>query len=188
MKKVSMKKIFLLLLVIALILSSCSSTGRTTDDTGSKEKTGTGNAQTGISVGNKAPDFTLKNTDGTDVRLSDYDGKTVILNFFGVWCPWCVKEMPGFVKVYNEYKSQDVVLLVVDVGDTKSKLEDYLKENKFSIKPVMDTEKGSTAQLYNVNGFPETYILNKDRIIQKIYSGYTKESDLKDTLNKITGK
>lgn len=188
MKKVSVKKIFLFLLVIALALSLYFSGSRTADDAGSKQKSGTGGVQTGISVGNKAPDFILKNTDGIDVKLSDYDGKTVILNFFGVWCPWCIKEMPGFVKVYNEYKIKDVVLLVVDVGDTKSKLEDYLNENKLSIKPVMDTEKGSTAQLYNVNGFPATYILNKDRIIQKIYSGYTKESDLKDALNKITGK
>lgn len=178
-----MKKLLILLLTLLLLSSSCISINKSR----SSKNTGSG-AATGTSIGNKAPDFTLKNTDGKDVKLSDYKGKIVILNFFGVWCPWCVKEMPGFVNVYNQYKDKNVELLVVDVGDTKSTLQGYLKDNSFSIKPLMDSGSGSTAQLYSVNGFPTTFILNKDGIIQKIDPSYTSESDLKDTLNKMTEK
>ena len=178
-----MKKLLILLLTLLLLSASCISINKPN----SSKSTGSDNA-VGTSVGNKAPDFTLKDVDGKDVKLSDYKGKIVILNFFGVWCPWCVKEMPGFVKVYNEYKDKNVELLVVDVGDTKSKLQEYLKGNNFSIKPVLDSGSGGVAQLYSVNGFPTTFILNKDGIIHKVDSGYTSESDLKDTLNKMIGK
>jgi peroxiredoxin len=61
-----------------------------------------------------------------EVKLSDYKGKAVVLNFFGVWCEWCTKEMPGFINVFSDYKGKNAELLVVDVGDTKDTLKNYL--------------------------------------------------------------
>lgn len=171
-----MKKFVVLLLVAMFILASCSSP---------QEKTGGGSSgasQVGLQAGNTAPDFTLKDIDGKNVKLSDYRGKIVVVNFFGVWCPWCVKEMPGFVSIYNDYKSKGVELLVVDVGDSESTLADYLKTNNFSIKPVIDANQ-EVSRKYQVNGFPTSYIIDKNGVIKKVNIGYMDEGSLKSTLD-----
>lgn len=163
-----MKRKLILLFLVCLIFISCSV---------SNNKVQSGAAGTGIVVGSKAPDFTLRDIDGREVKLSDYRGKVVILNFFGVWCGWCQKEMPGFVNVYNQYKGKDVVLLVVDVYDTKDKLEKYLKENNFDIKPAMDARE-KVVRKYDVSGFPSTFILDGDGVIKAVHRQYMDENTL----------
>lgn len=172
-----MKKLLVLLLLSVFIMSSC-----TTPIT--PIKSSEGKVAAGTLEGNMAPDFTLKDIDGKDVKLSDYRGKTVILNFFGVWCGWCVKEMPGFIKVYNEYKNKNVELLVVDSGDTKAKLQEYLANNSFNIKPVLD-DKNTVVKLYKVNGFPTSYIIDSKGFIQRVHRGYMEEDALRSVLNTI---
>jgi Peroxiredoxin len=159
-----MKRISAVLIIALLLLTSCSSSSPA--------------AQT------KAPDFALKNIDGRYVSLSDYKGKIVVLNFFGVWCPWCKKEMPGFVKVYNEYKDKGVELLVVDVGDTRDVLMDYLKQNNFDIKPVLDSSD-RVSQLYKVNSYPTSFFIDKDGTIRGTHAGYMDEATLRKTLNSL---
>lgn len=180
-----MRKTASLLFIIMFLLVSCSSPKGMGND--KKGDPGSENIKTGIEVGNKAPDFALKSLSGKDIKLSDYEGRTVILNFFGVWCSWCKKEMPGFVKVYNEYKDKDVELLIVDVGDTKFKLQAYLNGEGFDIDPVLDSSQ-SVSGLYRVNGYPTTYIIDKEGIIRKVNAGYMEEKVLTDALKEITGE
>lgn len=167
-----MKKLLVLLAAFIIILSSCSSPGQS------------GGTGAGLAEGNSPPDFTLKNIDGKDVKLSDYKGKTVILNFFGVWCPWCVKEMPDFVKVYNEYKNKNVELVVIDVGDTKSKLLSYLQSNNFSIKPLID-DREEVSGRYLINSYPTTYIIDGKGVTRKVHMGYMDEGTLRSILDSL---
>jgi peroxiredoxin len=163
--------------MLAIILSSCAAPNMKGSGKG-------GMPPVGLAQGNTAPDFSLKNIDGEDVKLSDYRGKIVIVNFFGVWCPWCVREMPGFVKVYNDYKDRGVELLVVDVGDSKQTLLNYLKTNNFSIKPVID-DKQEVSGKYQVNGYPTSYIIDSKGVIQRVHSGYMDEGSLRSILDSI---
>ena len=172
-----MKKLIVLLILSVFIISSC--TTPITPIKSNEDKVATGTLE-----GNMAPDFTLKDIDGKDVKLSDYRGKTVILNFFGVWCGWCIKEMPGFIKVYNEYKNKNVELLVVDNGDTKAKLLEYLSSNGFNIKPLLD-DKNTVVKLYKVSGFPTSYIIDSKGIIQRVQMGYMEEDALRSVLDTI---
>lgn len=172
-----MKKILVLSAIFVLLLSSCAL----------PQNKMSSDVKIGIYEGNMAPDFGLKDIDGKEVKLSDYRGKIVILNFFGVWCSWCVKEMPGFINVYNDYKDKNVELLVVDDKDTRLTLINYLNTNGFKIKPVID-DKEEAANLYSVSGFPTSYIIDDAGIIHKVHAGYMDENTLRKILDSIVKK
>jgi peroxiredoxin len=175
-----MKKILMLLILLTFVLASCNVQPKK-DNSTNNNSSSSSNAAIGLSEGNMAPDFKLANIDGNEVKLSDYKDKIVVLNFFGVWCPWCVKEMPGFIKVLNGYKDKNVELLVVDVGDTKDVLKAYLQKNNFMINPVMDLDQ-KVSSSYKVSGFPTSYIIDKG-IIKTIHIGYTDDTALEKDLS-----
>jgi len=60
-----------------------------------------------------APEFTLISLDGTEVTLTDFEGKVLFLNFWATWCPPCRQEIPGFLEVYDKYKSEGMEILGV---------------------------------------------------------------------------
>ena len=63
--------------------------------------------------------FTFKDLQGKSVTLSDYKGKVVLLDFWATWCPPCRKEIPGFIELYNTYKSRGLVVIGVSMDDTE---------------------------------------------------------------------
>lgn len=190
-----MKKVIIVVMLLSLVLTSCTvsqkeevkvpenkpETIQKDDKTEIKDNS---KVEIGLSQGKMAPDFSLKDMDGKEVKLSDYRGKIVILNFFGVWCSWCRKEMPGFMKVYKDYKDKNVELVVVDNGDDRDTLVNYLKQNKFDIKPLMDTEDKVVRQ-YRVAGFPTTLILDQNGIIKVAHGGYMEESILRNLIDNV---
>ena len=115
-----------------------------------------------IAVGKESPDFTLLNLSGEEVSLSDYRGKTVMINFWATWCGFCKKEMPDMQRLSEE--NEDLVILAVDVMEEKSLVEDYIKEGGYDFEVVLD-EKGEVAKNYLVSAFPTSYFVDKDGIL-----------------------
>lgn len=115
-----------------------------------------------IAVGKESPDFTLLNLSGEEVSLSDYRGKTVMINFWATWCGFCKKEMPDMQRLSEE--NEDLVILAVDVMEEKSLVEDYIKEGGYDFEVVLD-EKGDVAKDYLVSAFPTSYFVDKDGIL-----------------------
>ena len=181
-----MKKTIITLLLVSIFITSCAGPkkGEDSNETGDKSQT---EAEVGIEEGNMAPDFTLENMDGEEVKLSDYKGKTIVLNFFGVWCPWCIKEMPGFMRAYSDYKDKNTEFLIVDVGDDKDKIKKYIDENKFDMNIVLDT-KQKASQKYRVNSFPATFIIDEEGIIQKVHRQYMDEATLRSFVEPLIKK
>lgn len=139
-------------------------------------------AEVGTSVGLEAPDFSLKDVNDNQVKLSDYRGKKVFLNFWASWCPPCKKEMPDMQKLHENY-GQEVVILAVNVGESKSVALNYLMQNKLNFKVLLDQNK-STAQNYLVRGIPTSYFLDEKGVIQeKVVGAISYEKMLE--LNKI---
>ncbi len=127
------------------------------------------------------PDFALKDLDGNTVKLSDYRGKIVILNFWAVWCKYCKLEMPDLNELDKELKEgNDAVILAVDVQESADTIEKYLTSNNISLKVLLD-EDGSVAQSYGVSGYPTTFAINPDGSVYTYISGQT----YKKTLEKI---
>ncbi|QNU67219.1 TlpA family protein disulfide reductase [Ruminiclostridium herbifermentans] len=109
-----------------------------------------------------APDFTLKDLDGNDVKLSDFKGKIVILNFWAVWCKYCLLEMPDFNELNNELgKENDVVILAINSQESPDKVKEYLTSNNIDLKVLLDQD-GAVTQTYGITGFPTTFFINKD--------------------------
>ncbi len=112
----------------------------------------------------QAMDFTVTDINGKQVKLSDYRGKVVFLNFWATWCPWCVKEMPSMQILMNnlrkKYKGQFVVL-AVDAGESASQVKKWLKDKNLKFHFVLD-QNGQVNGMYGVRGLPSTYIVKKN--------------------------
>lgn len=119
-----------------------------------------------------APDFTFKDVEGKDVSLSDFRGKWVVIDFWGSWCPWCIKGFPKLKEAYAQYKP-DLEVLGVACNDTKEKWEDAIKKYELPWVNVYNPEKGGGKILedYTVEGFPTKAIVNPEGKIVNITVG-----------------
>lgn len=128
---------------------------------------------TGGTPGQCAPDFTLKSMDGKEVRLADYRGKILFLNFWATWCQPCIDEIPSLIKAHEKLKGSAVEMLSVSM-DTEGKeaIDGFFKKHfggKYPPYPnLMDTNK-KISMHYGTFKVPETYIIDKTgRVRDKI--------------------
>ena len=129
-------------------------------------------AEVGIQKGNKAPDFELLNLNGNPVKLSNFAGKKVILNFWATWCPPCRAEMPHMEKFYEDHK-RDVVVLAVNLTQTEKKqsdVKDFVDDYGLTFPIAMDA-KGDVSSTYQIFAYPTSYIIDSQGIIQEIFQG-----------------
>ena len=125
-----------------------------------------------------APDFNLKDLDGKSVKLSDYKGKIVILNFWAVWCQYCKQEMPDLNELNKELgKDNEAVIIAVDAQESSDTVKNYLSSNNINLKVLLDQD-GSVSQTYGVTGFPTTFIINKDGSVYTYIPGLTNKETL----------
>jgi peroxiredoxin len=123
-------------------------------------------------VGASAPDFVLKSVDGSDVRLSDYKGKVVLLNFWATWCPPCRSEMPSIESLSKKMKGYDFVILAVSIdGFETSRLNSMVSPNHYTFTILHDPDK-KVADVYLISGIPTTFIIDKEgTIVDKSVGG-----------------
>ncbi len=169
-----MKNVILLILTAGLVISCGQSKA-------SQKKAPT-------TSGIKAPAFTLADTDGNWVSMDDLEGKVVLLNFWGTWCPPCRREIPDFIKVYDQYKSKglEIVGVALSSGSPKD-IASFMKSMGMNYTVLTDIEKNDTqmvTQQYGqatgerIDGIPTTFIINRDGYIVKRYLGPQSESTL----------
>jgi cytochrome c biogenesis protein CcmG, thiol:disulfide interchange protein DsbE len=124
-------------------------------------------------VGKKAPDFTVSDTSNT-IRLSNYRGKVVLLNFWASWCIPCVQETPGLEQLHHD--RPDLEILGVSVDTDSDAYRHFLQRYHVDIETVMDPDK-KAADLYHTTGWPETYIIDRQGIIRRKIVGDPDWSD-----------
>ena len=116
-----------------------------------------------------APDFTLPNLKGENISLSNFLGKKVVLLVFGATrCRDCVKEVPELKELYGKFKNRDFILLYIDIGESKKKVEAFVRENSIPY-PVLLDEKSQAASAYKVYGIPTVFLI--DRQGKVVFSG-----------------
>jgi thiol-disulfide isomerase/thioredoxin len=177
-----MKKIgILFILILTLLISACGKSSEIPQPE-NNEQTQTSQEQQSEPEKVKAPDFQLKNLKGENIKLSSFQGKVVVLNFFATWCPPCKAELPGFLKVTREYNGKDVEFVFVDIQEDKKTIESFLKEQNFTeISPLLDIT-GQVSGLYAVRGIPATFIIDKEGNLVTSHEGYMDESGLKTAI------
>lgn len=119
-----------------------------------------------------APNFTFATIDGKQVSLSDFKGKWVVIDFWGSWCPWCIKGFPALKEAYAKYKPQ-LEVVGVACNDKRDAWEAALKKYELPWVNVYNPEEGGGKVLeeYGVEGFPTKVIVSPEGKIRNITSG-----------------
>ncbi|MGG0170019.1 redoxin domain-containing protein [Paenibacillus dokdonensis] len=129
-----------------------------------------------IMVGVAAPGFEAIDTSGRKIRISDYKGKTIIMNMWASWCPSCVKEMPLLQSV-NQLSDHHVETIYVNVGESKGTVNAFLEEHKLKIPVIIDAV-GKITGAYQVSALPATFIIGPSGNISRVITGEISEMDL----------
>ena len=120
-----------------------------------------------------APDFTVYDVDGNAHKLSDFQGKPVILNFWASWCGPCKMEMPDLEKAWQEYGEQ-IQFMMVDLTDgsqeTVEKASAYIEQQGYTFPVFYDTAMEG-AYAYGVSGIPVTYFINAQGVCEGYFQG-----------------
>lgn len=120
-----------------------------------------------------APDFTVYDIEGNPVKLSQFKGKPIVLNFWASWCGPCKSEMPDFETVYNEY-GDDIHFLIVNMTDGSRETVEiasaYVKESGYTFPVYYDTDYDA-AITYSVYSLPTTYFIDAEGYIAAQGSG-----------------
>ncbi len=133
-------------------------------------------SSTGSLEGKPAPDFTLRRADGQPVRLGQYRGKVVFLNFWATWCEPCKQEMPAMQSLYKKLQGKPFEMLAVSLDQSgKSAVESFLKAQTTPLTfPILyDSEQGVSKKLYRTTGVPETFVIDsKGQVIKHVMGAY----------------
>ena len=106
-------------------------------------------------------DFETSTPDGGSVKLSDFRGKVVFLNFWATWCPPCKEEMPAMERLYRKYKAQGLVVLAISMdSEGASVVDPFVKQHALTFRIGLD-RKGAVAGLYGVRALPSTMIIDR---------------------------
>ena len=157
------KKIFVLIMVYCLIaLNVCSA-----------EKS------------NKAVDFALRDLNDKVVRLSQFKGKLIILDFWATWCGWCLKEIPSFIELQNEYKDEGVLIIGISCDDPGAinKVRKFVKQYNINYQILMVTDK-VIKDYGGIRGLPTTFIIDEKGEIEEKYVGYREKSVFESHIKK----
>jgi thiol-disulfide isomerase/thioredoxin len=118
-----------------------------------------------------APDFTLKNDAGENIRLAEQRGKVVMLNFWASWCGPCRKEMPLLDEMYQRYNKIGFELYGINVEKDTAAAKKLLKDLKATL-PVLYDPESKVSKLYNVDAMPTTVMIDKNGEIRYVNRGY----------------
>ena len=172
--KIVSKIPLLIILTVGLLIAGCSST-----------PTPTPTPVPGTRVGNLAPDFQFQNLEGQTISLGELQGKPVLINFWQTQCAACVYEMPHIQQVYDEWSDKGLVVLVVNMGESPSRVGEFLQRYGFSFPVLLDT-RGNIAQKYNIQYIPATFLIDKEGIIQAIKVGpFQSKEEIERMLSKV---
>lgn len=148
-----------------------------------------------------APDFTLTDQFGNTHSLADYEGKTILLNFWATWCGPCKKEMPDLQALYEDWDENAGDLVVLGVAapkgpdslypaddKTAQEIADFLEENGYDYPVLMDTT-GELFMAYGVNSFPTTFMIDKEGNVFGYLTGTMSREIMDDIVNQtMTGQ
>lgn len=119
----------------------------------------------------KAPDFTLKSNTGKNLKLSEFRGQVVLLNFWASWCGPCRQEMPLLDQLQQRYSSLGFTVLGVNVEEDSSKAKAMLKAVPVSFPILFDTQN-TVSKKYKVSGMPSTVMIDRDGNMRYLHKGY----------------
>ncbi|VAX28203.1 Thiol:disulfide oxidoreductase related to ResA [hydrothermal vent metagenome] len=145
----------------------------------------TGMAERPPLVGGPAPEFQLDQLGGSPIKMSDYRGKVVLLNFWATWCGPCKKEMPEMQAAYDELKDQGFVILALNFGEKAKKAEKLVKEMGLTF-PILLDRKVEVAERHRVVSLPVTFFVDPKGIIkEQVFGGSLTKDQIVEIFQKL---
>lgn len=142
-------------------------------------------AKVSADEGALAPDFLLEQLDGPDLRLSDFRGQPVVLNFWATWCAPCRKEMPQFVRAYDKYKDDGLVIIGLNLQEGRTIAQDFADDFGMDFPIVIDRDGEMRGRYHNLP-LPATYFIDRDGVIKSFFWGqFIDERDGTDVADAI---
>jgi peroxiredoxin len=137
-----------------------------------------------IKIGDNIVDFAQKDTSDKNIKLSDFKGKVILLEFWGSWCESCIENNPAFVKIYNEFNAKGFEIFGVAAETNKQKWVKAIKRDKLPWTNVTDFkgDKNRAAIIYGVKSYPTNYLIDRNG---KIIATELYGDDLRNLLLKI---
>ncbi len=124
-----------------------------------------------VKLSEAAPDFTLKSLQGSNLRLEEYRGQVVLINFWASWCGPCRQEMPILDRLHQRYEDTGFAVLGVNVeGEVKPAKEIVDKTNVTF--PVLIDEGQAVSELYDLEAMPSTVVVDRDGVVRYVHRGY----------------
>ena len=163
----------LALLILSLAISACSQ---------SPERVSAAQSKPARGAAKIAPEFALKDSDGRTVKLSDYKGKVVLLNFWATWCGPCKVEIPWFIQFEQRYKDRGFAVLGVAMDDEGwSVVRPYINDHKMNYRILLGND--DVAQQYGgVDSLPTTFVLDREGKIVGRHVGLVSKSEYEDEI------
>ncbi|GIW43140.1 MAG: thioredoxin [Candidatus Binatia bacterium] len=115
-------------------------------------------------AGFAAPSFRLPTLDGRTVRLEEFRGKILFLNFWATWCPPCREEMPAMQRVYERFRQRPFAMLAVSEDTSAEPVREFVNALGLSFSIALDPN-GQLPEKYGVTGYPETFIIDPSGIV-----------------------
>jgi peroxiredoxin len=119
----------------------------------------------------QAPDFTLKNLAGGNLRLNEQRGRVVLVNFWATWCGPCKQEMPHLTRLYDKYRAAGFVLLGVNVDEDPRQAAAVAARLGVSFPVLFDADK-TVSRLYDLQSMPATVLIDRDGRVRYLHRGY----------------
>ena len=132
-------------------------------------------------LGAQAPDFVLRDLAGNDVRLSDYRGETVLLNFWATWCGPCRLEMPAIEGRYQAFKEDEFNVLAINFDESEDAVREFRDELGLSFPLLLDPG-GNVQRLYRIRGYPSTVFIDPQGVVSIVHIGLLTEGQLDNYL------
>ena len=133
----------------------------------------------------QAPNFTLKDLEGWEVSLSDYEGKIIFVNFWATWCGPCKREIPGFIELQNKYKDDLVILgISIDRRGTKDRVAPFAKNYNINF-PVLFSDGKVEKDYGGIRAIPTTFILDRELDIAQKIRGYRPDTFFEQAIKSL---